>query len=458
MLSKISSKVFSEKKKILHPTTFNFRQHEMPPSTRGIIQKEHQRPHGGKSQLAFMVLKKVMTRKAPKYRHNELQNQKIKKPMLKESDVLADYYLENCISPGAYTDSFGVKAIRQNIAEFLTLRDDTPCNYENIRLGDSIFDDMKQIGLMISHDKQNCFILPDNRTSEMYSGIEDLKSPMSVFDCSPTSFKETMQNIKGAVSKALENGLKPSVIYINNPGDFGSIDQNENDLNTFVEFCFENNLMILANESLQSLAFPDKPFLSLKRIIKNHQNPDLRDNLELISGFALNRNIVPEWTRSGGFVEFLNIEPFAMVQIVKMMSMMLASSTVSQITLDLLLTTHLKTDLLSKEVRESVQELSQENRVKMQTAKLMLSQLYSGLEGVTVQDLPEKNAFLVELDKDKKLTSRANYLLTRLLKGSEENQMIRNRVVVFNGETVGHPDKYKIVVAADKIDRECPAV
>ena len=260
MLTKLNVRLFSTRMPILNAGMFDFRKLSPLPSVRGIIQKEHQKPLGRKSFLAFRTIQKALTKKAPKYQTSVDKKLATNSPMAAESEVLSNYYLENCLSAGAYTDSFGVRAFRENVAKFLSLRDGTPTSFENIRLGDSIFDDMKQICLMLSHDKKNCFILPNNQLAEIYSGLEDLRSPMSVFSCSTSSWADTFANIKEAVEKARAKDLRPAAIFINNPGDFGIYTQREEQLRDFVEFCYANNLLILANESYHSYASAAEPF------------------------------------------------------------------------------------------------------------------------------------------------------------------------------------------------------
>merc|ERR1719259_544306 len=104
--------------------------------------------------------------------------------------------------------------------------------------------------------------------------------------------------------------------------------------------------MIFANESTQQW---HTPFHSFKKAIKNHPNEDIRNNVELISAFSLKRGLVPDGTKSGGFLEFVNIDDFAMDQIKKLMSMMLSSSSPAQISLDLILTAGRYTGVVSEE-------------------------------------------------------------------------------------------------------------
>lgn len=323
---------------------------------RGVV-KEYRRSLGKYSPLANQVLRRVLTTQAPRFRKQSQPDQG--RPS--DAETLCDYYLDTCSNVGAYTDNFGIKQIRENLAKHLTERDDSPTCSANLRLSDSVYDDLKQISMMLTHKKSNCFLIPDDPYSHFYACLEDLGASKSAYHVDLESAGGTIQKIQQAHWRAVEQGLTPVAIFLNNPTDLAASPDSKELLTQLMSWCFDHNLLVLADESNFSLMKPGEKFVSVKSIIKNHPNRTLAENLESISVFSLPKFVTPEWSFNGGFVEFSNIDLFAMEQIVKMMSMMLSSNTVSQITLDLFLNLHLHADRISPRLIQEEQQLHANN-------------------------------------------------------------------------------------------------
>ena len=265
-----------------------------------------------------------------------------------EKDVTnrTDRYLRNFCSFGAYTGVFGAQIIRENMAEWLTKRDGIKTDASYIKLCDSIFNEFREICSAIFQNGKTSFLLPTPKVPLFDYQIRCIGGHVVYYEVDTVSFKKTLENIKEASTLAEKALLPASCIYFSNPNETTGkrIDKIE-DLNNLLEICREKNLLIIADESLQQISLDNKTekmfeesrkFLSLKSVIKNHGNPEIRDGLELVSGFTINKSIFSDSRISAGFIELVNIDAYAFEMLTKLFSMMIAPNTPGQIATDIL--------------------------------------------------------------------------------------------------------------------------
>lgn len=285
---------------------------------------------------------------------------------------LSVHYLQEMVNVGSYTDSMGNNFIRENIASALTKRDRTKTKSDNIKLFDSLAEDFKSIFKALVIKPNDCVLFPQPSDPVYEYNFRFSGGSAATYQIDLNSFDNSLANIEKAHKLALSQGLVPKGLFIMNPLSGRGKILSERELSKIAEFAFEKRLIIMADESFQqvlldddfkpfskpsnesdpaerNLKTPVKHFTSFKSVIANHSNDELRESLELISGFSISKSIFPEPALAGGFLELTNIDEFAQAMLIKLSSIMLAPNSSGQIATDLLINfpnilTHFKSE------------------------------------------------------------------------------------------------------------------
>lgn len=74
-----------------------------------------------------------------------------------------------------------------------------------------------------------------------------------------------------------------------------------------IEFAYENNLVLLADEVYQENVYCKRPWQSFKKLVKN-SSKRIQDNVELISFHSASKGDFGECGVRGGYFELTNID------------------------------------------------------------------------------------------------------------------------------------------------------
>jgi aspartate/methionine/tyrosine aminotransferase len=103
----------------------------------------------------------------------------------------------------------------------------------------------------------------------------------------------------------------------------------EKNLEDILKFCYENKMLVIADEVYQEITYT-KPFFPAKKIMHSLGEP-YRSKLELASLSSSAKSVMSECGLRGGYVELCNWDPFAQGQFAKLRTVGLCSNVLGQL-------------------------------------------------------------------------------------------------------------------------------
>ncbi|KAG8781660.1 hypothetical protein FS842_005517 [Serendipita sp. 407] len=236
-------------------------------------------------------------------------------------------------SIGAYTHSQGVPFIRKNVAKFIEQRDGYHANPDDIFLtaGASAGVNLL-INFLISDDKSGILIpIPQyplyTATLAQYGGI-----PLPYYlDETDHGWGTSTAEVEKAITKALDEGVKPRALAVINPGNpVGSV-LTYAEQESLVQLCQKYNLVLLADEVYQSNIHTrdTHTFTSFKKVVR-----DLSSEVPLISFHSISKGVTGECGRRGGYFECVNVPEETVALLYKMVSVGLCPTVGGQVGVD----------------------------------------------------------------------------------------------------------------------------
>lgn len=232
---------------------------------------------------------------------------------------------------GAYSHSQGVQALRQDVADFITTRDDgVPCHVEDLFLTNGA---SAGIGMLlqalIANDKTGIMIpIPQY---PLYSATIDLLQGRQVgyYLDEQAGWALNVAELERAHAEATAQGITVAALVLINPGNpSGSVLTREN-LQDVLQFCVDKNLVLMADEVYQENVYEGE-FISCKRVA--HEMGLLEANaIELVSFHSTSKGVYGECGRRGGYMELVGIDPSVKDMIYKLASSSLCSTVSGQV-------------------------------------------------------------------------------------------------------------------------------
>eukprot|EP00834_Sanchytrium_tribonematis_P001195 NODE_27_length_39007_cov_1.590650.p10 type:complete len:427 gc:universal NODE_27_length_39007_cov_1.590650:36732-35452(-) len=248
----------------------------------------------------------------------------------------AEDILSACKSVGAYSHSKGIPYIRKNVAKFIESRDGYPSDYESIFLTDGASPAVQMIlKCLIQNEKVGIMIpipqYPLYSASITLNGGQIVRYEMDEEDGWDANLDKIIESLKSS----RKNGIDVRALCVINPGNpIGNVLSLES-MREIVKLCYEQRLVLLADEVYQTNVYLEKPWYSFKKVVMDMGSPYSTD-LELFSFHSTSKGVVGECGRRGGYVEAVNIDPQVLDELYKLASVNLCSNTMGQIGVDLM--------------------------------------------------------------------------------------------------------------------------
>ncbi|GER54815.1 alanine aminotransferase 2 [Striga asiatica] len=216
---------------------------------------------------------------------------------------------------GAYSDSRGLPGIRKEVAEFIERRDKYPSDPELIFLTDGASKGVMQILQAIIRGPADGILVPVPQYP-LYSATIALMGGSLV----PYYLEETANW-----------GLDVRGMVIINPGNPTGQCLSETNLREVINFCYQNNLVLLGDEVYQQNIYQDeRPFVSSRKVLME-MGPPISNELELVSFHTISKGYWGECGQRGGYFEMTNISPKTVEEIYKVASISLSPNVPAQI-------------------------------------------------------------------------------------------------------------------------------
>jgi len=170
---------------------------------------------------------------------------------------------------GAYSHSKGVGLVRQDVADFIEERDGHAADPEHIFLTNGASDGVKTIINMLIRDANDGIMIPIPQYP-LYSA--------TVTACGGTQIPYYLDEGLGwgahldtldqVVADARAGGTNVRAMAVINPGNPTGQVMSQDNLSDIVHFCHRNSIVLMADEVYQANIYGDRPFYSLKKILR----------------------------------------------------------------------------------------------------------------------------------------------------------------------------------------------
>ncbi len=230
---------------------------------------------------------------------------------------------------GAYSESKGLRVIRDAVASFITRRDGIESDPESVFLTDGASKGVQAtLRLMLAADNDGIMIpIPQyplySATITMYEGRQ-----VGYYLDEEHDWALSRELLEASIAEARAAGVRAKAIVVINPGNpTGSVLRPDN-VKMVIEFAKEHGLAILADEVYQDNVYRDgERFESFAKAMAELGEKDV----SLFSFHSTSKGYLGECGQRGGYMEVRNVGPDVMAQILKMQSVSLCSNLPGQV-------------------------------------------------------------------------------------------------------------------------------
>jgi len=290
---------------------------------------------------------------------------------------------------GSYSESKGILAVREDICKFLHERDGFAGNANDIFLTNGASDGVRLCMQTVLRPSSAGFkdgVLTPIPQYPLYSALTTVLDahlvPYYLDEAKGWSFdKATLTKALAASKKA---GIETRGLVVINPGNPTGQVLAESAMREVVQFCVDNNIVLMADEVYQENIWKKgAEFVSFRKVA--HDMGVLRGDsagLELISFHSISKGFLGECGFRGGYFELCGVSAAVKDEIYKLASISLCSNTVGQVATGIMVQPPKAGEgsyaLYAKEKADILDSL------KRRASKI--AQILNKLEGVECQD------------------------------------------------------------------------
>jgi len=232
---------------------------------------------------------------------------------------------------GAYSESKGLKYIRDAVAAFITRRDGIKADPESIYLTDGASKGVQAALRLLLAEPSDGIMIPIpqyplySATITMYQGHQ-----LGYYLDEDHDWALSRELLEDSFRKATKAGIRPKGIVVINPGNpTGSVLTADN-VKMVIRFAKEHGLTILADEVYQDNIYRDgERFESFAKAMTELDEHDV----SLFSFHSTSKGYLGECGQRGGYMEVRNVSDEVMAQILKMQSVSLCANLPGQVVL-----------------------------------------------------------------------------------------------------------------------------
>ncbi len=230
---------------------------------------------------------------------------------------------------GAYSDSKGVRFIREAVADFIRERDGIDVDSEAIYLTDGASKGVQTALRILISGPQDGIMIPIpqyplySATITLYDGKQ-----VGYYLDEGHDWKVSQAMLEESLDGARRFGVKMKAICVLNPGNpTGSVLDGKN-IGMIIEFARQHNLAILADEVYQeNIYLQGDRFLSFARVMTETRE----SGVSLFSFHSCSKGFLGECGQRGGYMEVRNVPADVVAQITKLQSVSLCANLTGQV-------------------------------------------------------------------------------------------------------------------------------
>jgi aspartate/methionine/tyrosine aminotransferase len=230
---------------------------------------------------------------------------------------------------GAYSESKGLRVVRDAVADFIRERDGIEADPEAIYLTDGASKGVQAALRILIADANDGIMIPIpqyplySATITLYEGAQ-----VPYYLDEANDWRLSRQLLEESIAEARRKGVKVKAICVINPGNpTGSVIDRDN-IAMIIDFAREHNLAILADEVYQENIYRQGDrFTSFAKVMAEKKET----NVSLFSFHSCSKGFMGECGHRGGYMEIRNIPADVVAQITKLQSVSLCSNLPGQI-------------------------------------------------------------------------------------------------------------------------------
>jgi len=230
---------------------------------------------------------------------------------------------------GAYSESRGVRFIREAVAEFILERDRIGVDPDAIFLTDGASKGVQTILRLLISGPRDGILVPIPQYP-LYSATITLYEGRMVpyYLDEADGWKLSRPRLEAALEKAQAEGTAVKAICVLNPGNPTGAVLDEANLAMIIGFARAHGLAILADEVYQENIYqPSDTFVSFARVLHQMEAQDV----SLFSFHSCSKGFLGECGVRGGYFEFRNVPDNVAAQILKLQSVSLCANLAGQV-------------------------------------------------------------------------------------------------------------------------------
>ncbi len=230
---------------------------------------------------------------------------------------------------GAYSESKGVRVVREAVADFIRERDGVAADPESIFLTDGASKGVQAaLRILISGPRDGIMIpIPQyplySATITLFEGRQ-----VGYYLDEGRGWKLSQAMLEESLQDARRDGVTVKAICVLNPGNpTGSVLDRAN-IAMIIDFARDHSLAILADEVYQeNIYLAGDRFVSFARVLVEKGETDV----SLFSFHSCSKGFLGECGQRGGYMEVRNVPADVVVQIAKLQSVSLCSNLTGQV-------------------------------------------------------------------------------------------------------------------------------
>ncbi len=229
---------------------------------------------------------------------------------------------------GAYSESRGVRFIREAVAEFILERDHIGVDPDAIFLTDGASKGVQTILRLLIGGAQDGIMVPIPQYP-LYSATITLYEGRMVpyFLDEANGWKLSRPMLEASLVKARAEGTNVKAICVINPGNPTGAVLDEANIAMMIEFAGAHGLSILADEVYQeNIYLPGDAFVSFAKVLHQLEAKDV----SLFSFHSCSKGFLGECGVRGGYFEYRNVPDDVATQILKLQSVSLCANLAGQ--------------------------------------------------------------------------------------------------------------------------------
>lgn len=256
----------------------------------------------------------------------------------KDAYFRAHEYKKSIENAGNYTPLCGIKHVRKNVSKFISKRDNIyNISYKDILMTNGATSAIKATFEALINSDKDAVMVPIPNFPLYPCVIKLLKSNIIGYELNEKEgWTLDFNIIKSQYISAYESGLHPKIFVIVNPGNpTGNVFSKKN-LEDLIEFCYNNKMVIFADEVYQKNVYNhSKQFLSVRSIVNSMPYPYCKTIV--FSCHSTSKGYYGECGLRGGYLDTYNCPDLIYENILKSRSFDICPNIVGQLSMDLLI-------------------------------------------------------------------------------------------------------------------------